>query len=37
VVYADSVHMVSWVSLPARAHGARVRFTDSIGDEGRYP
>ena len=37
VVYADSVHKVSCVSMPARARGARVRFTDSIGYEGRYP
>jgi hypothetical protein len=37
VVYTDSVHKVSCVSLPRTRRSARVRFTDIIGDEGRYP
>ena len=37
VVYAGNVHKVTCASLPRARRGARVRFTDIIGDEGRYP
>jgi hypothetical protein len=37
VVFAgEADHRVSCVSV-SRARRARVRFTDIIGDEGRYP